>query len=138
MARKTYHGSCHCGKVRYTAAIDLSQGTAKCNCTICMKLRIWHVFFKAEHFALLSDPALMSEYEWVPEGRTRSQMHYFFCKTCGVTSFAWGDFPDGRYYGLQLATLDDVDADELAAAPVKYQDGRHDRFDRVPADIRLL
>jgi hypothetical protein len=136
--RKTYHGSCHCGNVRYAAAVDLSLGTAKCNCSICMKMRIWHVIFKAKHFSLLSNPELMGEYQWLPAGREKSRMHYFFCKTCGVPLFAWGDFPDGRYYAIQVTTLDDVESDELAAAPVKYEDGRHDRFDRVPTDIRLL
>jgi len=41
------------------------------------------------------------------------------------------------FYGIQLMTLDDA-ADDLAAAPVKYEDGLHDRWDRVPEDIRVL
>ena len=138
MARKTYHGSCHCGDVRYTAALDIGAGTAKCNCTMCLKMRIWHVMMKAEHFSLLSDPDLMTEYQWIPAGQTQSRMHTFFCKHGGTSMFAWRDFPDGRYYGIQVTTLDDLDNDELAAAPVKFEDGRNDRFDRTPDDIRLL
>ena len=65
MTMKTYHGSCHCGDVRYSAAFDLSQGTAKCNCTLCRKAGVWHVVMKPEDFALLTDPGLTHEYPWV-------------------------------------------------------------------------
>jgi hypothetical protein len=34
--------------------------------------------------------------------------------------------------------LDDLDPEELAAAPISYVDGRHDRFDRTPGDVRFL
>jgi hypothetical protein len=44
----------------------------------------------------------------------------------------------GRFFAIAVATLDDVDPDELAAAPLKFIDNRHDRFDQAPADTRLL
>jgi hypothetical protein len=43
----------------------------------------------------------------------------------------------GAFYFIAVASLDDVDADELAAS-IRYVDGRHDRFDRQPDDIRLM
>lgn len=101
-------------------------------------MRIWHIFFREEKFALLSDPDLLTVYQWIPDGKTEARMHNFFCRKCGTSLFAWGDFPDGRYYGIQVTTLDDLDSDELANAPLKYEDGLNDRFDRAPADIRLL
>ena len=43
----------------------------------------------------------------------------------------------GSFYAIAVATFDDVTTDELAAAPLKFNDNLHDRFDRPPADTRL-
>jgi len=44
----------------------------------------------------------------------------------------------GVFHAIQVSLLDDLDPDELAAAPIHYVDGRNDHFDRPPADIRTL
>jgi hypothetical protein len=41
-------------------------------------------------------------------------------------------------HAIQVSLLDDLDPEELAAAPVRYVDGRRDRFDRAPDDVRFL
>ncbi len=140
MTLKTYSGSCHCGAVRFEADVDLTEGTTKCNCSSCIKARSWLVFATPERFRLTAGAEAQSDYQWVPPGRTGSWAEFHFCKTCGIRTPARGDLEamGGVFYAIQVPLLDDVDPDELAAAPIRYVDGRHDRFDLEPADIRLL
>lgn len=72
-------------------------------------------------------------------GRPGSNLHYRFCKTCGIRTAGRGDHgPDGGpFYFIAVAALDNADLDELAAS-IRHLDGRHDLFDRPPADLRLL
>ena len=140
MPIKTYSGSCHCGAVHYEADIDLSQGTVRCNCSICTKARAWFAFVGAPQFRLLSGENSLSDYRWTPPGKPAPFLTYRFCKTCGIRVAATGELESmgGQFFALAIATLDDVDADELAAAPMRFIDNRHDHIDRAPADTRLL
>ncbi|NMO14026.1 GFA family protein [Pyxidicoccus fallax] len=132
--KKTYRGSCHCGAVRFETDIDLSEGTWKCNCTICTKARLWHSVVKPEEFRLLAGESELSEYQF----HTRA-LHHLFCKHCGVHVFGWGEAPEiGRFYTPKLNCLDDVDLNALVHAPVFFVDGRNDNFKAPPAEVRHL
>jgi hypothetical protein len=135
MTLKTYHGSCHCGRVRYEAQMDLSQGTGKCNCSICTKTRLWAVSVKPDAFKLLAGESELSDYQF----GTRS-VHHYFCKHCGIRPFGKGYIEEigGDFYVINLGTLDDADVKELAAAPVRYSDGRNDNWFAPPEDYGHL
>jgi hypothetical protein len=134
MASKTYRGSCHCGNVRFEADIDLAGGTIRCNCSFCSKARAWFVTVPPERVRLLAGGDSQTQYRWAAPGRSESHLTFQFCKRCGVRTFGLGE---DRFRFVNVATLD-VDLDELAAAPLRYVDGRNDRYEQPPKDTRLL
>jgi hypothetical protein len=133
--KKTFHGSCHCKKVRFEADIDLSAGTGKCNCSICWKVRNWSVIVKPHDLRVQEGDGELTHYEWGQKvGR------FAFCKHCGVRVFGRGNIPEigGEYASIFLAALDDLPPGELVEAPLKYFNGRDNDWFNVPAETRHL
>ena len=132
---KTYRGSCHCGAVKFEADIDLAQGTNKCNCSICTKTRNWNAIVKPGAFRLLSGEEAVSDYRFGSK-----QGSHTFCRTCGVRTFERGYLEQigGDYVSIKLASLDDVDLEDLIDAPVRHANGRDNKWWEPPAEIRHL
>ncbi|WP_250623165.1 GFA family protein [Pinirhizobacter soli] len=135
MATSTHTGSCHCGAVRYQAELDLESGSGKCNCSICSKVRLWGMIVKPDQFKLLGGEDALSDYQF----GTRS-MHWLFCRFCGVHAFGKGNLAElgGEFFSVNLASLDDMSPEALAAISVRVADGRHDNWMESPAVTSYL
>lgn len=136
MEKRTYHGSCHCGRVKFEAAFDLSQGTSKCNCTSCWKTREWGVRVEPSDFRVLSGEA-----ELVPPTSHFTTKDGGFCRHCGVKTYVFiakADWNPSEYVSVSVSSLDDLEPADLVSAPIRYMDGRADSWWTVPAEVRHL
>jgi hypothetical protein len=95
--KQSYSGSCHCGAIRFEAAIDLAPPgersrpdrdgvwyttTFRCNCSYCAKTRYWKAFVSAVDFRWVSGQETAGNYQFA--GR---EIDHHFCATCGVQPF---------------------------------------------------
>jgi hypothetical protein len=84
---------------------------------------------------LLAGESALSDYQFGSKNG-----HHLFCRSCGVRSFARGHVKEigGDYVSVQLASLDDVDLQELISAPIRYADGRNNDWGASPDETRHL
>jgi len=123
MSEKTYHGSCACGKIRFEVCLDLGTGTFKCNCTVCLKSRLWGATVKSGAFKLLSGEGDLTVWG--------DRIHHHFCKHCGIKVYGRPAL-GGEIMVVMMGTLDDFDPAEWGKVPVKYIDGRNDNWSGSP------
>ena len=122
---KTYEGGCHCGRVRFRVAADLSR-VSDCNCSVCTKKGFLHLIVAPEQFELLSGEDALSTYQF----NTGTAKH-IFCRHCGIHSF-YVPRSDPDKIDVNVRCLDDIDLTAITVLPF---DGRNweDAMDgRVP------
>ena len=136
MAIKKYQGSCHCKKVKFEVETDLQNGTYKCNCSYCAKVRSWGHITKPEFFTWTSGLSEVSVYQITPG----TSNEYYFCKHCGVRLGTKGFIEEigGDYFSVTISTLDNITPTELAELEVKCMDGATNNWHEVPAVTKHL
>lgn len=113
-----YKGSCHCQKVRYEVELDLTREPAlTCNCSMCQRKGSMLRFVPADQFKLISGDKDLTDYQFGAK-----KIHHYFCNTCGVTSFASGQMPDGaKIQAINVRCLEGVNIEDLQ---LQHIDGR--------------
>jgi hypothetical protein len=113
----TYTGSCHCGAVRYSVEVDLSQPVLACNCSMCGRSGTLLSFAPIEKFKLERGEESLTDYQF-----NKHAIHHVFCKVCGIKSFARGVGQGGKAMAaINVRCLEGVDPSKLE---IKQVDGR--------------
>lgn len=132
--QQTHTGSCACGAIRFQADCDLSEGSTRCNCRWCAKVRYWGRLIPPASFKLLAGEAELGDF-------SRSEVgHHRYCLRCGTQLYGHGHLAElgGDFCSINIACLDSLGPAELAALPVTYVDGRHDNWWQPPAITAYL
>lgn len=108
--KRTYKGSCHCGKVRFEVDADLDH-VRVCDCSICRRRGALIHRVDENCFRLLTPIKELSLYQW----HTRTAKDYF-CSNCGILSFRRPRTAPDRW-GINVRCLEGVD---LSSIPIKY------------------
>lgn len=109
-------GGCHCGAVRFEAALPAAVEAQSCNCSMCEKTGYIHVIVPESRFHLIQGEGGITTYRF-----NTGVAQHTFCKICGIKSFYRPrSNPDG--WSVNARCLDDADALDLRIEPF---DGRN-------------
>ena len=119
MTDSAYHwraGGCHCGAVRFEAALPAVVEAQACNCSMCEKLGFIHIIVPESRFRLTAGEDAITTYSF-----NTGVAKHTFCSICGVKSFYRPrSNPDG--WSVNARCLDDADALDIRVEPF---DGRN-------------
>ena len=108
--KKTYQGSCHCGRVRFEVDADLDH-VRVCDCSICRRRGALNHRVEPQDLRLLTPLEDMTLYTF----HTHTAKDYF-CPTCGILPFR-RPRTASEVWTINVRCLHDVD---LSAVPVKH------------------
>lgn len=110
----TYHGSCHCGAVRFTVEAEISDAYT-CDCSLCSKKNALMTAVHESQLKITAGEDKLGLYQW----NARIAKHYF-CSQCGIYTFhRKRSMPD--HFSINLKALDDFD---WASLPVRAAEGK--------------
>ena len=109
-------GGCHCGAVRFRAALLPRLTVQDCNCSMCSKTGFLHVIVPEDRFELLAGADRLTSYSFNTE-----VARHLFCSVCGVKGFYRPrSNPDG--WSVNARCLDDYPVLDLRIDPFDGRD----------------
>ena len=104
-------GGCHCGAVRFEAALPDVVEAQSCNCSICERTGFVHIIVPKSRFRLLEGQAALTSYRF-----NTGAADHLFCLVCGVKSFYRPrSNPDG--WSVNARCLDDAASLDIRIEP---------------------
>jgi len=111
--KHTYQGSCHCGRVRFEADLDLDH-VRSCDCSLCRRRGALLHRVEDADIRVLTPLEDLSLYQW----HTKTAKDYF-CPICGILPFRRPRTAP-QQWSVNVRCLDGVD---LLAIPVQHLHG---------------
>jgi hypothetical protein len=109
-------GGCHCGAVRFEAALPADVEAQDCNCSVCARNGYIHVIVPETRFRLLRGGESLTDYRF-----NTGVARHLFCRICGIKSFYRPrSNPDG--WSVNARCLDDPGDLVLHIAPFDGRD----------------
>jgi hypothetical protein len=134
-AKQTFTGSCHCGFVKYKAALPVTDPPVanRCNCTICLKQGFTGVDVAPDEFTLISPQSLDEVKDYWRYQEKSKDIHKYFCDKCGIHFYNKGKIELGgtvqEFAHINILTLDQPQEGlELSKFKIYYVDGRNDNW----------
>jgi hypothetical protein len=77
-----YHGSCHCGAIRFEVEAPEALEVEDCNCSICSMAGYLHLIVPRSKFRLVAGDEAITTYRF-----NSGIAQHTFCKVCGIKPF---------------------------------------------------
>ena len=109
-------GGCHCGAVRFEAALPETIEAQACNCSICARTGFVHVIVPESRFRLVRGGEALTAYAF-----NTGVAQHLFCSVCGIKSFYRPrSNPDG--WSVNARCLDEAESLDIR---IEAFDGRN-------------
>ncbi len=112
-----YHGSCHCGAVRFEVDTVITR-VLRCNCSICRKKGVLHHRVAPDALRLIQGEDALTVYRF-----GTGLAKHTFCRVCGIHPFSRPRAAP-ELYTVNVNVLDDYDIDVEQPEIITF-DGRN-------------